>query len=239
MKKLKYILAALLVLLTVGMPVAILSGCARHYTVNVSIVEGKGDVRKRKSNTNEDAVSVVGENDAESGTDFYYAVGPATHYEIWYVKENGEFVYSAAAPQSYKNRPDADGNLNLTLEVSKDSTIEVAFRRKTYTITFFYANPDHATDPQNEPEYLPLTNLSGDLIQVSAPSQQLIEPIEGIGSFGFKYWNADGVFVELVSSANTIQLNTNLKLYTSKSRAELKDLLNVSDSANNSGSATA
>ena len=66
MKTFKHILTALLVLVALCVPVA-LTGCAKHYKINVTITEGAVSGNSVKMIVDDDLTSktVVGENEVE------------------------------------------------------------------------------------------------------------------------------------------------------------------------------
>ena len=232
MKKFKYILTALLVMVSIFVPFA-LTGCARHYKINVSIVEGAGggDVKIILANDNT-STSAVGEQEVEKGSTFVYAVCPATDYEVFYIKEDGVVRYHADQ-QNNAVKPGTDRIVRPRIaDVKADHKIEVAFRLRTYEITYFYKNPN---TEEGQPAYLQLKYANGTVYKTTALAGQNIT-IENLSTFGFMI--KDGASYEPFGvPSDTFPLRSNYELYTTKSEAELKELLNFTEqqAGSNSG----
>lgn len=226
MKKLKYILTALLVMVCVCVPFA-LTGCAKHYKINVSIAEGAvagNDVKLWVSQ--ESVKSVVGENEVEKGTKFVYSVCPGEDYEIFYIKEDGVTRYHAEQPNNEFRPDEGPGQgriIKLRIDnVNADHTITVAFRLRTYSIQYMFKNPNTAP---GQPAYLQLTNADGSVYKTEGAAKQNIT-IQNFGTFGFKY--LDGAdLLDFPVTVDTFPLMSNYVLYTDKTEAELKALLGI------------
>ena len=150
MKKLKYILSAIILVLCVMVPAFALVGCKKHYTVSVSVVEGEGDVTRVDQLSTKH--SLIGTNDLEEGARFEYSVVPATGYQIKYIKVDGtEIAYTISDADNDKGayiaRP------LLTEHISSDHTIQVAFEKRTYFLTFaFGGNSQNVLKDSNNKE---------------------------------------------------------------------------------------
>lgn len=237
MKKLKYILTALLAVVSFCVPFA-LTGCARHYKINVSITEGAAtgnDVKIILANDNT-SKSAVGENEIEKGSTFVYAVCPGAHYEVFYIKEDDVTRYHADQ-QNNEVVPDADRIVRPRIaNVKADHKIEVAFRLRTYSITYFYKNPEHTNDPQNEPAYLQLKYANGSVYTTEKQAGQNVT-IPGFSNFGFKIF--DGTqYINFPLTVDTFPLMADYVLYTDKTVEELKELLHFNEGDAGSGTDT-
>jgi len=105
--------------------VPLLAGCAKTYTVDVSIVGGNfngGYVTYNKG------ISAYGKTVVEEGEDFKFTISPKDGYQIASVKVDGE---------AYTNAFKASG-FTLTLEdISSNKTVEIAFEKVSHTVTLF------------------------------------------------------------------------------------------------------
>ncbi len=225
MKKLKYILTTLLVMVCVCVPFA-LTGCAKHYKINVSIAEGAVAGNDVKLNATPN--SVVGENEVEKGTKFVYSVCPGEDYEIFYIKEDGVTRYHAEQPNNEFRPDEGPGrgrSITLRIDnVNADHTITVAFRLRTYSIQYMFKNPNTAP---GQPEYLQLKNADGSVYKTEETAKQNIT-IQNFSTFGFKVFDSNrAMFIDFPITVDTFPLMSDYVLYTDKTEAELKALLGI------------
>ncbi len=146
MKKFKYIISSLLVAFVLCVPFIVV-GCAKYGTVTISIASGKGNVVKTNSVTSV-SKSLIGENDVELGTDFSFTVTPQTHYQIKYVKVNGEYIYHITEKTDLYT-PDEHGEIRPCITINKKTTIEVAFETVPYYTATIYYNASEEEGSQN------------------------------------------------------------------------------------------
>lgn len=125
MKKFFKIFLALSLALVCIVPIGLtLAGCSKNYTVNVEIKAGNGDVFIK----NVDGQSVVGRNTVKSGEKFEFFVSPQNGYIIDKVVIGGV----EQDPAGY----DATGAYLYIEKVQKNTTVEVTFKRREWTVTF-------------------------------------------------------------------------------------------------------
>lgn len=217
MKKIKYILSALLLALCVMIPAFALVGCKKHYTVAISVVEGNGDVTRVDQLARRH--SLIGSNDVEEGSRFEYAVVPATGYQIKYIKVDGrqiDFVIS--------DIPEDDGfgiaRPLLAEHVASNHTIKVAFEKRTYHLTFAFGGIK--------------TNLlvdgDGNAIERTGEYEATFESIITNFNSGNFYWAGEpdeDEYGHILIGTNTIK--EDMLLVSNLSEGDLKALLGVTD----------
>ena len=226
MKKFKYILSAFLIALCFCMPCA-LTGCAKHYKAQVTIVEGLGDVRRSLGNTNEQFISLVGETDVEKGKNFKYTVGTSySDYEIWYIVENEKVIYDVTEPDLYDKTLDSQGQYTGNISnVNGNISIRIAFRLKLYAMEFYYWNSQ-----TNSYEAL---QHNGSTYKLVGNNEQY-KTIYGMGAFGWLIKNDKDVLVTF-TIPDEFTLRRNYKLYAPKDKSvdDLRDLLGISNTPEN------
>lgn len=125
MKKIIKSLTMLCLALVLCVPMFMLAGCTKNYTITISIEAGKGTVYK-KVLEDKDQKPLVGKNTVKGGEKFEYLVSPSSGYEIEKVVVNGEEVEIT----------NVGGTYFYIKEVDKNYTIEVYFKEEVYTVTF-------------------------------------------------------------------------------------------------------
>lgn len=125
MKKFIKSLTMLCFALVLCVPMFMLAGCTKNYTITISVEAGNGTVYK-KVLEDKDKKNLVGKNTVRGGEKFEYLVSPSSGYEIEKVVVNGEEVEIT----------NVGGTYFYIKEVDKNYTIEVYFKEKIYTVTF-------------------------------------------------------------------------------------------------------
>jgi len=149
MKKVKYILSAILLAICVMVPAFALVGCKKHYQVSISIAEGLGDVTTVDQLTSQKR-SLVGTHELNEGSRFEYSVVPATGYQIKYIKVDGEDIEYTISESAY-DRGAYIARPLLTESIGANHSIVVAFEKRTYFLTFaFGSNASNVLKDTNE-----------------------------------------------------------------------------------------
>lgn len=229
MKKLKLIISTIVLAMVICVPF-VLTGCVKHYKVNITITEGLGNVVAH-DNFTPTTKPLLGDNDVEALGNFEYTVVPNTHYAIKTITVNDEQIYNAEWTNN-KYIPDENGIIRPCItEVSANYSIKIAFEVKSYSLTFYY-NENAGEDV--EPEYKQLmVGAEGDLSAYAITEKYgWAITIDGISTFGFMRYITDKH--TQVRSLQPIELSSdkfifisNTALYTNKSLTELKALLNL------------
>lgn len=204
MKKFKNILLSIALVFAICVPLT-LAGCAKHYTVNVSIVGAGGSVMAVGETKN-----LTGENDVTEGENFEFNVIPDAHYKVSYIKVDGDYIYNINST-SNTLVPNGMGEVKPCLfNVSANSNVEVAFVANTYTMSFYYLDGG---------DYVQLRNIDGTPVLVQAQYGTNVT-IEGMTNFEFKYSTANSEIKNDWNSQDTFSFNQDLKLYSETSTKE-------------------
>lgn len=155
-KKLKYTLSALLFAFALFVPFA-LAGCTHNYKVKVS-VSGQGEVTTFASAHTPFHKSLVGETEVKEGSLFEFTVIPTNHYQVGYIRVNGNNIYSLEDPKEFSLAD--DGSFSPCITVTKNTKIEVGFVGKVYTASKLYFNANYGI-ADAEPVWQALT-VTGD-----------------------------------------------------------------------------
>lgn len=211
MKKIVKIISAIAMAFILCVPLALV-GCAKHYTITISIVSGSGYVRKIGTTQNLDRV-----NDVEEGKSFEYGVIPQTHYEIDYVKQNGETIYNVELGANNKYTPNkSNGAIYFPIvDVDKEYSILVAFRPVTYYIEYYFTN-----DGGDYEQFV----YGGDVYRTEGNCATKLG-IEEFASLNLKRF--DGTQYVALGFTKDSVLTRNWTLYTEASEAELKAVLGL------------
>ncbi len=237
MKKLKYILTSILLMLAVCTPL-MLTGCTKYYHIETFIREGSGDVTITSDNAqgglgSSTVKSIVGKIvDAGNDQNFKYEVQASSDYEIKYIKENGEFVYNVDSSNN-KFAPNNNTDVitcNITKEeLNKDFKIEVAFRLRTVYLEYWYKDDSVAGG------YSPL-KVNGTVYTSEHQSGQAITLANGYADFNFILelngvnqgsFNNGVTCINYSKDTRTGVVYDTGRLYTDKTLDELKAYLNI------------
>lgn len=121
MKKIIKSLSLFCLMIAMCIPVLCLAGCAKNYTITISIAGGEGNVFLKGSNS----VPVVGKNTVKEGSLFEYLVSPANGFEIDKIVVDGEEIEVTNSKSVYLYFDKVDANHN----------VEVSFKAKSYAVT--------------------------------------------------------------------------------------------------------
>lgn len=124
MKKFIKSLTMLCFALVLCVPMFMLAGCTKNYTITVSVEAGKGFVYKAKEDNGQK--NLLGKNTVKGGEKFEYFVSPATGYEIDKIVVNGEEIEVTDTLKIYP----------YIEKVDKNYIIEVYFKEMICTVTF-------------------------------------------------------------------------------------------------------
>lgn len=124
MKKFIKSLTMLCFALVLCVPMFMLAGCTKNYTITVSVEAGKGFVYKAKEDNGQK--NLLGKNTVKGGEKFEYFVYPATGYEIDKIVVNGEEIEVTDTLKIYP----------YIEKVDKNYIIEVYFKEMICTVTF-------------------------------------------------------------------------------------------------------
>ena len=187
MKKFKSFLTAIVLLFVACATPMILAGCAKTYTVDVSIVGGNnnGGWVYHKSNTQ--SISAYGENAVTGGEKFVVYVAPSDGYEIESITVNGE---------PYGKIFDKAGSY-ITTTIEEDTSIVVAFQRSTYSFKLLASTYNQAGSHTGYAEYTgyTLTAKMKDVITLAEfdPAELPLETAhrdEYIAANGVFFWES-------------------------------------------------
>lgn len=206
MKKFKYIILSLVFCLALC-PLFTLVGCTKQFTINITIAEGLGSVKRVNSLTHiSSAEDLVGENEVKEGENFEYAVAPVEHYHIKYIKVDGKNIEFTV---------DKDGIARpVFLNIKGNHSVVIGFERNTYSITYYY---------YDGADYKPL--MAGESIYKTSVVYESNVSIAGIKDFGFTR-DKEGT-IQFTPTSDTFFVNSDTTLYTTKSLEELKTLLGL------------
>lgn len=124
MKKFIKSLTMLCFALVLCVPMFMLAGCTKNYTITFSVEAGKGFVYKAKEDNGQE--NLLGKNTVRGGEKFEYFVSPATGYEIDKIVVNGEEIEVTDTLKIYP----------YIEKVDKNYIIEVYFKEMICTVTF-------------------------------------------------------------------------------------------------------
>ena len=128
MKKIIKSTLSLMLAFVLIIPVFLLTGCSKKYTINVKISAGEGSVLlQQESMIAGTSKSVVGNNAVEEGAKFEFLIKPATGYEIKSIKEDGVLVETGY---------DKKGTYRSFVDVKANHKVEVEFQKEKFAVTF-------------------------------------------------------------------------------------------------------
>ena len=132
MKKLFKSILSLSVAFVLVLPLLLLAGCSKKYTITVSINAGEGSVLLKQVSTDAgSSKSVVGKNSVAEGEKFEFLITPNTGYQIKSIKEDGVLV---------EGDYDKAGTYRSFANVKANHKVEVEFEKVEYTVTFMCKN---------------------------------------------------------------------------------------------------
>ena len=213
MKKLKYILSAILLAICVMVPAFALVGCKRKYVVTISVAEGHGDVTSVDQLTSTKR-SLIGKNEVEEGSRFEYSVVPATGYQIKYIKVDGVEIEYTISEADYDKGASIARPL-LSEHIDANHTIEVAFEARTYYLTFAYGS--NANNVLKDSNNKPITRGGVHLTKLNE-----ILPNIADGNFYHKDPDEGNVYV-----TGNEKISKDMLLVTALSEEDLRLLLGV------------
>ena len=124
MKKFIKSLTMLCLALVLCVPMFMLAGCTKNYTITFSVEAGKGFVYKAKEDNGQE--NLLGKNTVKGGEKFEYLVSPSSGYEIDKIVVNGEEIEVTDTLKIYP----------YIEKVDKNYIIEVYFKEMICTVTF-------------------------------------------------------------------------------------------------------
>ncbi len=133
MKKFFKSLMSLTLALVLIIPVLLLAGCTKKYTVEVGIAEGDGFVYLYQH----EGQSVLGKNVVSEGEKFEFLIKPKNDgWEIESIIEDGVLV-----TEDYSK----EGTYRSFVDIKKNHTVEVKFKKIEFTITLMCVDEDDAS----------------------------------------------------------------------------------------------
>ena len=205
MKKIIKSLSLFCLMIAMCIPVLCLAGCAKNYTITISIAGGKGSVLKTQS----ESVSVVGKNTVKGGTLFEYFVSPKKHYEIDKIVVDGEEIEVT----------NTDGVYLYFDKVDANHTVEVSFKAKSYAVTLLCKKDGEEGHEVYKTLILTYgTNLDLGQNEYGGANNELwyiMKPVDGTLS---------PVKVK-ADSNNVVFVNGTMQIMTDKTRAELTAII--------------
>lgn len=168
--------------------VPLLAGCAKTYTVDVSITGGNyngGYVTYNKG------ISVYGKNVVEEGEDFIFTISPKDGYYISAVKIDGE-PYS----QSFKS-----SGFTLNLEnISSNKTVEITFDKVSHTVTLFACSYNGGGQNLGYSVYKTYSVLHGEKLTFTEFNSEMLSGLGYTLDNAFYYQKTDGTRVNIPST---------------------------------------
>lgn len=206
MKKIIKSLSLFCLMIAMCIPVLCFAGCAKNYTITISIAGGVGNVFLKGSNS----VSVVGKNTVKGDTLFEYCVSPAKHYEIDKIVVDGEEIEVTNTDGVYLYFDKVDANHN----------VEVSFKAESYTVELF-CKKDGEEGYEVYAELPPLTygtNLDLGQNKYGGANNELWYIMKTVdGTLSPVKVKAD--------SNNVVFVNRTMQIMTDKTRAELTAII--------------
>lgn len=137
MKKIIKSILSLSLALILVIPVLLLTGCTKKYTITVNIASGSGVVLMQQETMRAgSSKSVEGKNVVSEGEKFEFLIKPNTGWEIESITEDGVVV-----TDDY----DKTGTYRSFTDVKKNHTVEVKFKKLNYIITLMCRDEDDAS----------------------------------------------------------------------------------------------
>lgn len=205
MKKIIKSLSLFCLMIAMCIPVICLAGCAKNYTITISIAGGEGSVFKTQS----ESVSVVGKNTVKGGTLFEYFVSPKKHYEIDKIVVDGEEIEVTNTDDVYLYFDKVDAN----------HTVEVSFKAQSYAVTLLCKKDGEEGHEVYKTLILTYgTNLDLGQNEYGGANNELwyiMKPVDGTLS---------PVKVK-ADSNNVVFVNGTMQIMTDKTRAELTAII--------------
>lgn len=125
MKKIIKTISTICLVLLMAVPMFMLAGCSKNYTIEIIVDGGNGGVFKQKTE-----LSVIGKNTVDGEEKFEYFISPNAGYEIESITIDGENVEVTNAAGMYKFFEDIKDN----------HTVVVKFKPVVCEITFMCRN---------------------------------------------------------------------------------------------------
>lgn len=205
MKKFIKSLSLFCLMIAMCIPVLCLAGCAKNYTITISIAGGEGNVFLKGANS----VSVVGKNTVKEGSLFEYCVSPATGFEIDKIVVDGEEIEVTDKKRFY---PYFD-------KVNANHTVEVSFKAESYAVALLCKKDGEEGHEVYKTLILTYgTNLDLGQNEYGGANNELwyiMKPVDGTLS---------PVKVK-ADSNNVVFVNGTMQIMTDKTRAELTAII--------------
>ena len=205
MKKIIKSLSLFCLMIAMCIPVLCLAGCAKNYTITISIAGGEGSVFKTQS----ESVSVVGKNTVKGDTLFEYFVKPAKHYEIDKIVVDGEEIEVTNTDGVYLYFDKVDANHN----------VEVSFKAESYAVDLLCKK----NGEEGYEVYKPLILTYGTNLDLGQNE---------LGGANNELWyimkTVDGTLSQVsvkAESNNVVFVNGTMQIMTDKTRAELTAII--------------
>ena len=205
MKKIIKSLSLFCLMIAMCIPVLCLAGCAKNYTITISIAGGEGSVFKTQS----ESVSVVGKNTVKGDTLFEYFVKPAKHYEIDKIVVDGEEIEVTNTDGVYLYFDKVDANHN----------VEVSFKAESYAVDLLCKK----NGEEGYEVYKPLILTYGTNLDLGQNE---------LGGANNELWyimkTVDGTLSPVsvkAESNNVVFVNGTMQIMTDKTRAELTAII--------------
>lgn len=205
MKKFIKSLSLFCLMIAMCIPALCLAGCAKNYTITISIAGGEGNVFLKGS----ESVPVVGKNTVKEGSLFEYCVSPATGFEIDKIVVDGEEIEVTDKKRFY---PYFD-------KVNANHTVEVSFKAESYAVALLCKK-----DGEEEYEvYDELTLTYGTKLDLGqnkygGANNELWYIMKDIGGVYTKEYTKD-------VDNNVVFINGAKQIMTDKTRAELTAII--------------
>ena len=205
MKKIIKSLSLFCLMIAMCIPVFCLAGCAKNYTITISIAGGEGSVLKTQS----ESVSVVGKNTVKGGTLFEYFVSPKKHYEIDKIVVDGEEIEVTNSESVYLYFDKVDAN----------HTVEVSFKAQSYAVALLCKKDGEEGHEVYKTLILTYgTNLDLGQNEFGGANNELWYIMKDIGGVYTKEYTKD-------VDNNVVFINGAKQIMTDKTRAELTAII--------------
>ncbi|MBQ7466939.1 MAG: hypothetical protein IJS74_02575 [Clostridia bacterium] len=157
MKKLFKSILSLTIAFVLVLPLLVLAGCSKKYTITVAVKAGEGQVLlQQQSMEAGSSTSVVGKNSVAEGEKFEFLVSANAGYKIKSIKEDGVLVEADySKTKIYRSFVDVKAN----------HKVEVEFEKYDYTVTIMCKN-EAGTDYVQYGDILYVK--SGDIVDFNA-----------------------------------------------------------------------
>lgn len=207
MKKFLKSISVICLMLVMALPITLLAGCTKNYTINVSIASGSeyGQVLANQ----EEGRSILGKNTVEEGTKFEYLVKAKENCEIESIVVDGKAIEITNKVAMYP----------VFEEVTGSHTVVVKFKRATVVVNLFAKNDEDQTVLWKTIQVEYQSTLDFNAAEFGVPNNKDWKKGDGT----YLYNNSKDANAEIPSGykSNKVTIRGEMSFYTDKKVSEL------------------